>query len=75
MSLFQRINGSRWLSRSTVFAAFFSISSLYLECHSLLTGQYVAMCSAVQAMMVGRAVAEDYHERNKDGDHKDDPKK
>jgi hypothetical protein len=57
-----------------VFAAFFSISSLYLECRGLLTGQYVAMCSAVQAMMVGRAVAEDYHERNKDCDKDCDKK-
>lgn len=58
----------RWLSRSTIFAAFFAITSFALSLKGLLTGQYVAMCSAVQAMIVGRAVAEDYHERNKDSD-------
>jgi hypothetical protein len=53
----------KWLSRSTVFAAFFSITSLILAIKGLLTGQYVAMCSAVQGFLVTRAIAEDHHER------------
>jgi hypothetical protein len=56
----------RWLARTTVFAAFFAITSFLLSLKGLLTGNYVAMCSAVQTMMVGRAIADDYHERNKD---------
>lgn len=63
---------SKWLSRSTVFAAFFAVTSFILAMKGLLTGTYVAMCSAVQAMVVGRAVADDYHERN--CDKKDDQK-
>jgi len=55
---------TRWLSRSTIFAAFFAITSFILATKSLLTGQYVAMWGAVQAMVTGRAIAEDYHERN-----------
>jgi hypothetical protein len=58
----------RWLSRSTVFAAFFTITSFILALKGLLTGQYVAMCSAIQGYVVARAVAEDYHERNKKDD-------
>ena len=57
----------KWRSRSTIFAAFFAITSFVLALKGLLTSQYVAMCGAVQSMMVARAVAEDYHERaNKD---------
>lgn len=63
---------SKWLSRSTVFAVFFSVTSFLLATHGMLTGSYVAMCSAVQAMVVGRAVADDYHARN--SDKKDDAK-
>lgn len=54
----------KWLSRSTVFAAFFAITSFILALKGLLTGNFVAMCSAVQAMVVSRAVADDYHARN-----------
>jgi hypothetical protein len=54
----------RWLGRSTIFAAFFTLTSFGLALKGILTAEYVAMCSAVQAMIVGRAVAEDYHERN-----------
>ena len=58
-----------WYSRSTVFAVFFSVTAFILAIKSLLTGQYVAMCTAIQTMVVTRAVAEDYHERcNKDKD-------
>jgi hypothetical protein len=55
---------TKWVSRSTIFAAFFAITSFVLALKGLLTGQYVAMCGAVQAMVTGRAIAEDYHERN-----------
>jgi hypothetical protein len=54
----------KWLSRSTVFAAFFTITSFILALKGLLTGQYVAMATALQGWVVGRAVADDYHERN-----------
>lgn len=60
----------KWISRSTLFAAFFAISSFILALKGLLTSQYVAMCGAVQSMMVARAVAEDYHERNKEEENK-----
>ena len=51
---------SRWFARSTVFAAFFSVTSFLLAKTGHLTGEYVAMCTAVQAMIVGRAIAEDH---------------
>ena len=54
----------KWLSRSTVFAAFFAITSCVLAFKGLLTGQYVAACTAVQGWIVSRAVADDYHSRN-----------
>jgi hypothetical protein len=54
----------KWLSRSTAFAAFFTITSFVLALKGLLTGQYVAMATALQGWVVGRAVADDYHARN-----------
>ena len=54
----------KWLSRSTVFAAFFTVTSFVLALKGLLTGQYVAMCTAIQGYVVARAVADDYHQRN-----------
>jgi hypothetical protein len=54
---------NKWKSRSTLFAAFFAVTSFILALKSLLTGQYVAMVGAVQAILVARAVAEDQHER------------
>jgi heme O synthase-like polyprenyltransferase len=53
-----------WLSRSTVFAAFFTVTSFILALKGLLTGQYVAMATALQGWVVARAVAQDYHDRN-----------
>ena len=61
---------NKWLSRSTVFAAFFTLTSFILALKGLLTSPYVAMCTAVQAMVTGRAIAEDYHERNKKDEEK-----
>lgn len=54
---------SKWKSRSTVFAAFFAITGFILALKGLLTSQYVAMVAAVQAYITGRAIAEDYHQR------------
>lgn len=53
----------KWLSRSTVFAAFFTITSFILALKGLLTGQYVAAIGAIQTLIVTRAVADDHHER------------
>ncbi len=63
----------KWLSRSTVFAAFFTITSFILALKGLLTGQYVAMATALQGWIVARAVGDDFHERHKkeDSDAKD----
>ena len=61
----------KWSSRSTVFAAFFTVTSFILALKGLLTGQYVAMATALQGWVVGRSVADDYHERNKKGDSDD----
>jgi len=58
----------KWLSRSTVFAAFLAITSFILALKGLLTGQYVAMATALQGWIVSRAVADDFHERNKPQD-------
>ena len=62
----------KWLSRSTVFAAFLAITSFILALKGLLTGQYVAMATALQGWIVGRAMADDYHTRN--CEKKDDQK-
>ncbi len=58
----------KWLSRSTMFAAFFTITSFILALKGLLSGQYVAMATALQGWIVARAVGDDYHERNKKKD-------
>lgn len=49
----------RWTARSTIFAAFFSASAFYLALHGLLTDQYVAAITAIHAVLVARAWAED----------------
>jgi hypothetical protein len=54
---------TKWLARSTVFAALFAVTSFIIALKKLLTGQYVAVISALHVSIVGRA-AEDYHERN-----------
>lgn len=61
----------KWRSRSTVFAAFFTVTAFILALKGLLTGQYVAMAGTLQGWIVGRAVMDDYHERNKDDKAKD----
>ncbi len=58
----------KWLSRSTVFAVFFTITSFILALKGLLTGQYVAMATALQGWVVGRAMADDFHDRHKKDD-------
>jgi hypothetical protein len=52
-----------WLARSTVFAIFFAVTGFWLAEHNLLTGQYVALVTALHVTGVGRAIASDYHER------------
>ncbi len=65
-SLFKRTSQSRWLARSTVFCAFFAIAATVGWFRGLMTGtEYVALVSTVTAAITGRAVAADYHERNK----------
>lgn len=55
---------TRWLSRSTLFAAFFAVTAFILACCGKLTTEYVTVITALHVSIVGRAVAEDYHERN-----------
>jgi hypothetical protein len=62
----------RWFARSTMFATFFAVTAFILALKGMLTGQYVAMCGSVQAMIVGRAIASDYHDRNCKEEHKGD---
>lgn len=54
---------TRWLSRSTIFAAFFAVTAFILALKGLLTGQYVAVITALHVTVTTRAIAEDYHER------------
>jgi hypothetical protein len=56
----------QWLARSTVFAAFFAITGFILALRGLLTSQYVAAITAVHAFVLGRAIADDYHQRQTD---------
>lgn len=52
-----------YFSRSTLFAAFFSYTAYHLAGHGLLTSQYVAVITALHVTVVGRAIADDYHQR------------
>lgn len=54
----------RWSSRSTVFAAFFAITSFILALKGLLTAQYVAAIGAIHTFVVVRAVVEDVKNGN-----------
>jgi hypothetical protein len=54
---------SRWLSRSTIFAAFFAVTAYLLALKGLLTSTYVCVITALHITVTGRAIAEDYHER------------
>ena len=62
-----------WFARSTLFAAFFAITAFILACKGMLTSQYVAVIGALHVSITGRAIAEDFHERQliKDQDKKD----
>lgn len=50
-------------ARSIMFAAFFAVTAFYLALHGLLTQVYVNVIIALQLLIVGRAVASDYHDR------------
>jgi hypothetical protein len=63
MNLLRRLYASGWIGRSTVFAAFFAITAFILALKGLLTGQYVAVIGTLHVTVTGRAIAEDYHER------------
>jgi hypothetical protein len=63
---------TKWLSRSTIFAGFFAVTAFILALKGLLTGQYVAIVTALHVSVTGRAIAEDYHERNAK-ERNDDP--
>jgi hypothetical protein len=52
-----------WLSRSTIFAAFFALTAYGLACKGLLSHTYVEVIIALHVTIVGRAVAEDYKDR------------
>lgn len=58
----------KWLARSTVFAVFFAVTAFILALRGDLTAQYVAVIATLHVTVVGRAVAEDYHERNTAGE-------
>ena len=50
--------------KSTFFALVFTGFGVGLSFRGELTSAYVALVGAVQALIVGRAIADDYHERN-----------
>lgn len=54
----------KWLARSTVFAVFFAVTSFILALKGHLSSEYVAVIATLHVSVVGRAIAEDYHERN-----------
>jgi len=54
----------KWSSRSTLFGVFFPITGFILALDAKLTRQYVSLVGAAQALIVGRAVAQDYHQRH-----------
>lgn len=55
---------SRWLSRSTVFATFFAVTSFTLALAGKLTAEYVGAISAIHGFIVWRAIAQDKKESN-----------
>ena len=50
---------SKWLSRSTVFAAFFAVTAFVLAILGKLTVEYCSVISILHVSIVGRAIAED----------------
>jgi hypothetical protein len=57
---------TKWLSRSTLFAAFFALTAWQLALRGLLIHTYVEVIVALHVTIVGRAVAEDITNKNKD---------
>ena len=51
---------SKWLSRSTAFAIFFSITAFALALLGKLTGEYVATITALHVCVTGRAIVQDH---------------
>jgi hypothetical protein len=56
---------SKWLARSTVFAiAILAVGSVALLRGVMSGHDYVELATVIHAFIIGRAIAEDYHERN-----------
>jgi len=55
--------------RHTLFVVFFALTGLGLAWAGKLTAQYVAMCTALQAVVLGHSIKEDYFVA-KNGDSK-----
>jgi hypothetical protein len=53
--------------RSTFFALVFMTAGIILAFKGSLTPSYIALAGAIQTLLVTRAVAEDYHQRNNGG--------
>lgn len=57
--------------RATTFAIAFTIVGIILAFRGKLTADYVALVTAIQALVVGHSVKEDYFERKRnDEDHR-----
>ena len=57
---------TKWLSRSTVFSAFFALTAWQLALRGLLIHTYVEVIAALHVMIVGRAVAQDFINKKDD---------
>lgn len=62
---------SRFTARTTLFAAWFAVTSFLLERSGHLSGNYVAMCTAVQTLIVAHSIKEDHYARKHDEDNGD----
>jgi hypothetical protein len=60
--------------RHTAFALFFAGTGFYLAWAGKLTGEYVALITALQALILGHSIKEDYAARRDDDDGGEDKK-
>ena len=54
--------------RCTFFAVVFTVVGIILAFKGKLSGEYVALVGAIQALLVVHSTKEDYHERNSGDD-------
>ena len=58
--IFGKLGGRSWL-----LILFFALTAFWLEYHGKLTADYAAVITALSGFHVGRAVMQDYNDRNK----------